>query len=746
QKQATELNILTSRTLAEAVVHRTGYQLQLVPPSQMLTVLHHLHRQVKSLFSWRMDIPYLALPRQPNVSLWDVGVTDKVGLARYTITFLQDGAFAVQTAENRKEIGKGKLGQTFRSQLFAFRLESEDAQAGDKISLILRPLQSAVSQLHNNIKASVLRGSEVIRLVAHATSPELAKTMATALIQEYIAFSLQRKTQEASQELNFIKQRLSATHASLQTREGELRHFKEAKKFVTLSGEAESNLKQITQFDTTLKQIQTSLQEAEELQRRLQRRGSSMDLDRGTISTLGNAPESSLLHSLAGRLSDLVIQEQALRVKYGTKHPNVQQVKAQIQEVKTKMVTEVSTLIANLQSREAALRGIIRQYEARLGTLPQAEQELANLTRQTQINGDVYAFLLKKREDAQILEARTISKVHMIDPPVTPGNPIQPKLSLNLIVAATLGLVLGLGLAYFVEYLDDTIKTLEEAEQQVGLPLLGAIPEIPVRSNPGQGLLVVPQLAGGKVPGTAAAEALHSLRTNLQFSDIGGAPRKKLAITSPQVGDGKTTVVANLALSFAAMGHKILLVDADLRRPQLAQIFNAPREPGLVETLRAEIRWSEAVRVVRENCHLLTSGAIPPNPSELLASRRMRALLSKWEAVYDYILVDAPAVMAVTDPVVVGTLCQGVLLVVRAHKTSPLAIRRALAQLDMAHIPTVGVVVNGLKLALGYGNYSNRDNYYYNNHSKSEQRHSKRRQNSQTESLEQLLANSRRKT
>jgi len=472
-----------------------------------------------------------------------------------------------------------------------------------------------------------------------------------------------------------------------------------------------------------------------------------MDLDRGAISTLGTAPESSLLHGLAGRLSDLVIQEQALRVKYGTKHPNVQQVKAQIQEVKTKMVTEVSTLIANLQSREAALQGIIRQYEGRLGTLPQAEQELANLTRQTQINGDVYTFLLKKREDAQILEARTISKVHMIDPPVTPGNPIQPKLSLNLIVAATLGLVMGLGLAYLVEYLDDTIKTLEEAEQQVGLPLLGAIPELLVHSSPGQRLLIVPRLAGGKGLDAAAVEALHSLRTNLQFSDIGGAPRKKLAITSPQVGDGKTTVVANLALSFAAMGHKILLVDADLRRPQLARIFNAPREPGLVETLRTEIRWSEAVHMVRENCHLLTSGAIPPNPSELLASRRMRALLSEWEAVYDYILVDVPAVMAVTDPVVVGTLCQGVLLVVRAHKTSPLAIRRALAQLDMAHIPTVGVVVNGLKLALGYGYYSNRDNYhYYNNHRESGHRHSKRRQKSQTESLDQVLTNLRRKT
>jgi capsular exopolysaccharide synthesis family protein len=571
----------------------------------------------------------------------------------------------------------------------------------------------------------VLRGSEIVSISADATSPELAKNMATALMQEYIAFSLRRKTQEASQELDFIKQRLSATREVLQASEDELRRFKEAKKFVTLSSEAEANLSKITQFDTALKQLQTSLKEAEELHRRLQKRDSS--LDSRAIYALGSAQENSLLSSLAGRLSELVLQEQAIRVKYGSSYPGVRQVQVQIQEVKAKMLAEVSTLITNLQSREATLQATIEQYEARLGTLPQAEQELANLTRQTQINGDVYAFLLKKREEAQILEARTISNVHMIDPPVTPGGPIKPNLNLNLTVAATLGLVLGLALAGFVEYLDDTIKTLEEAEQQVGLPLLGVIPEIPATGSQGQRFPVVPLLAAGKGLGSAAAEGFHSLRTNLRFLDIGGVRRKKLAITSPQVGDGKTTVAANLALSFAAMGHKVLLVDADLRRPQLAQVFSAPREPGLIEALRAEPRWSEAVREVRENCHLLTSGASLPNPSELLASQRMQELLNEWEEVYDYILLDVPSVIAVTDPVIVGALCQGVLLVIRANQTSSRAIKRALAHIGTAQVPTVGVVVNGLKITLGYGynyNYYNRNHNNY--HSENGQRRSKR--------------------
>jgi capsular exopolysaccharide synthesis family protein len=256
---------------------------------------------------------------------------------------------------------------------------------------------------------------------------------------------------------------------------------------------------------------------------------------------------------------------------------------------------------------------------------------------------------------------------------------------------------------------------------------LGVIPEIPATGSQGQRFPVVPLLAAGKGLGSAAAEGFHSLRTNLRFLDIGGVRRKKLAITSPQVGDGKTTVAANLALSFAAMGHKVLLVDADLRRPQLAQVFSAPREPGLIEALRAEPRWSEAVREVRENCHLLTSGASLPNPSELLASQRMQELLNEWEEVYDYILLDVPSVIAVTDPVIVGALCQGVLLVIRANQTSSRAIKRALAHIGTAQVPTVGVVVNGLKITLGYGynyNYYNRNHNNY--HSENGQRRSKR--------------------
>lgn len=703
RKQATQLEILKSRALAEMAVRRIGYQLQLAPPPQWLILLRYI---------WSRDIPYITLPRQPNIALQDIEVVENVTPARYTITFLQGGTFVVQTAKDRTEVGKGEIGQPFRSQQFAFRLESKQAQEGDEIGFALLTLPSAAMRLRTAINASAIRGTDLIMINARANTPELARDMAAALTQEYIALNLQQKTQEASQALDFIKRQLPATREALETIESQLSRFKETKKLVTLSSEVQANLTQLTQFDTTLKQIQTSLKEAEGLRRHLQTPDSS--LDSRPMYALGIGPESPILVALAARLSDLMLQEQSIRVQYTPRHPNVRQVQEQIQEVKTKMMSEVSSYIANLRAREAAVQDIIQKYEAQMKTFPQAEQELANLTRQAQVNAEVYAFLLKKREETQILEASTISNVRLIDSPLVPGVPIMPKKKQNFGVAVAVGLALGIGLASFIEYLDNTIRTLEEAERQVGLPLLGAIPEVPGKGSKGRRPLVVSQPAQGR-GWAAAAEEFRSLRTNLQFLDIGAAPRRKLAITSPQMGDGKTTVVVNLALSLAAMGRKTLLVDADLRKPQLATMFAVPREPGLVDALRMECRWSEVIHEVGENCHVLTAGAIPLSPSELLGSRRMREVLSEWEAAYDYVLFDVPPVVAVTDPVVMGDLCQGVLLVIRANVTSARAIQRTRSQLETARVPVVGIVMNGLKRTPGYNyNYYNYNYYYYN--------------------------------
>jgi capsular exopolysaccharide synthesis family protein len=284
----------------------------------------------------------------------------------------------------------------------------------------------------------------------------------------------------------------------------------------------------------------------------------------------------------------------------------------------------------------------------------------------------------------------------------------------SLLIAAGFGLMLGVGLAFVVEYFDDSIKLIEEAEQFIGLPLLGAIPEVPA-SGRKRNLVMLPQEQerAVAVANVAAAEGFRRLRTNLQCLDIGEARCKTLAITSPQVHDGKSTVAANLAVSLGLMGQRTLLVDTDLRQPQLSETFGLAQLPGLTAALRSEILWHKTVRRVGDNLHLLPCGEPAWNSSELLASQRMRELLSAWGTVYDYILFDAPPVLAVTDPVIIGALCHGVLLVVRANVTSTRALKRGQTILEMAQVPIVGIVLNGLKVTRGYNGNHYANFFYY---------------------------------
>lgn len=714
----TEIEILKSRILAETAVRRLHYQFQAVPSHNGLVVLY---RKLKALLPWTIDMPWLSLPswlslpRQPAFSFHDVEVgevTTPEGGERYTITVLDSGAFVVRNAQDKREIGRGEIGQPFRSQQVAFRLESQEMQPGDQVAFTLLSLEWATEQFQRRREVALIRKTEIVKVSTEASAPTLARDMAMALAQAYVDFNLRQKTQQASQALAFIARQLVTTHEQLRASEGVMSRFKEEHKFVTLDSEAQATLAKLSQFDTALKELQSRVKEAEDLRQRLQTKGTA--LESRSIYALGTGQESPILVALADRLSTLQATLDGLRAQYTAKHPVVLQAEQQVQGVKEKIAEEVAMLSANLRSRAAALQDILREYETRLERLPQAERDLANLTRQVSINGDIYAFLLKKQEETRILEASTISNVHVLDPPEVPGRSVSPRVKRDLLLAAVLGLLLGLGAVRGVEYFDDSLKTIEEAEQQVGLPLLGAIPELHANGRTEAGSSTPIVLLHRQGQNFAASEGFRSLCMNLQFLSVGAERRRTFVITSPQTGDGKSTVAANLGLFSILTGQKTLLVDADLRKPSLARAFGLPRTPGLTEVLQGQHRWQEAVHTVEERLHVLPAGELPLSPAEWLASRRLRELLGEWEAAYDYVLFDVPPVLAVTDPVIVGSLCQGVLLVVRANMTSTRMLKRTQALLEAAHVPVVGMVLNGLKATWGYGSsYHYYSAYYY---------------------------------
>lgn len=287
-------------------------------------------------------------------------------------------------------------------------------------------------------------------------------------------------------------------------------------------------------------------------------------------------------------------------------------------------------------------------------------------------------------------------------------------------IGLVVGLALGVGLAFFLDSLDNTIKSAEEIEHTFLLPVLGLIPAIhagELGKRRRAGADEVEQIASTLVtrfaPRSPISEAYRALRTNIQFLRI-DAPLKTLVISSPGPSEGKSTTVANLAITTALAGARTLLVDADLRRPVVHSLFGQEREPGIINVLVERLPLSAAVRPSGiENLSILPAGTIPPNPSELLGSQKMKDLIRELAGQFDLVLFDSPPVITVTDTAVLGSQAEGVVLVALSHGTDRRALARAQTLLANVKANVMGAVLNRIKFSGLSGSYSYYYRYYY---------------------------------
>jgi tyrosine-protein kinase Etk/Wzc len=372
-----------------------------------------------------------------------------------------------------------------------------------------------------------------------------------------------------------------------------------------------------------------------------------------------------------------------------------------------------------LTAKTEALKNIVDSYADNLNTLPEKSLKLARLERNAKVGENIFLMLKEKYEESKIKEAGQIGSVRIIDKALPPEDPIKPKKKINLLLGALLGLGLGLGMAFFVERLDNSLKSIEDVEA-TGLSILGSIPLIKnikdkksrkkeENSEDYQVKRITSNLVTHFEPKSPISEAYRTFRTNLQFARL-DSPLKTILVTSSGPSEGKSTSVANLAITMAQMGTKTILIDSDLRRPVLHSIFNLQRTPGLTNYLAGNVPWKEIVQQTPiENLSLLTCGVLPPNPSELLGSRKMKNLLEELKEKYDMILFDSPPVIAVTDAAVLSTLLDGVVLVSSSGSTSREALQRAITLLENVKGRLIGGVLNKIKVESVYGSY----HYYY---------------------------------
>jgi len=364
-----------------------------------------------------------------------------------------------------------------------------------------------------------------------------------------------------------------------------------------------------------------------------------------------------------------------------------------------------------LQAKKDALSRIREQFSTRLRSMPQKELQLARLEREYEINAHTYGMLMEKYEEVKIVEAGKMANVRIVDRATLPESPVKPKKRLNLALGLLIGLGLGIGAAFLLEYVDTSIRSPTEVEKLVGLPVLGAIPKVKTRAKKDQVSKIASHLITHQVPKSPISETFRTIRTNLQFINP-DSPLRTILVTSAMPAEGKTTVAANLAIVLAQLGAKTVLVDSDLRKPVIQKLFGVDSNQGLTDVLTGKVGLQSVILPTEiETLKVLPSGAVPPNPSELLGSKRMKSVIQRLSEDFDYVVFDSPPTIPVTDAAVLGSEVDGTLLVLELGETERQAFSRAKEMLQNVRASLVGVVLNDVPAT--HGGYSRYHYYHY---------------------------------
>jgi len=434
---------------------------------------------------------------------------------------------------------------------------------------------------------------------------------------------------------------------------------------------------------------------------------------------VGNVPE--LLDSIPEVLSNDLVKEikkmevnlynqmSELSKKYGSNHPKMVAIESELVDLNKRKASEAQRVVHSLRNeyqlavaREESLKNALAGQKTETLDLNKKAVQYGALKRQAESTRNIYDLLIRRFKETSLTEEMKAGNIRMVDKAEVPTSPVKPNKKLNVLLAMIVGLTLGVGIAFFLEYLDNTIKLPDEVKDQLGIPYLGPAPAFEMEPSANGKR---PDLVTIHSPKSTASESFRGIRTSILFSSADAAPQV-LLVTSAGPSEGKTICASNLAVTMAQSGSKVLVLDCDMRRPRIHKVFNIGREIGASGVLIGQNGLKEAIITTDiENLDVLPVGQIPPNPSEILGSHKMAQMLETLKQSYDRIIMDSPPVTAVTDAIVLSKLVDGVILIVRAGDTPKQVIQNAISQLRAVNAHILGAVLNGIQ--------TGKDSYYY---------------------------------
>ncbi|MDY0402939.1 polysaccharide biosynthesis tyrosine autokinase [Sulfurovum sp.] len=526
-----------------------------------------------------------------------------------------------------------------------------------------------------------------------------AQEFADALASAYIRQNIENKTQEAERRLAFIEEQLKYITENLKSSALKVEEFKRSSQTVELSAKAQKTIEQISDYESQLSVIGIQEKLLNTLYEQIK---SGEGLENISVANLSLSDPS--LSAMIKKLQDTIIEKKQLREDYTEMYPGVVKLTMMITELKKGITSTVKNLKQSTKEKKELLEHSIAKYRATLEQLPADERMFGQLQRKFMVNEKIYSYLLEKRSETELIKAATVSNNRVIDHALYPEEPIKPKRKLIVLVGLILGLILGVAVAFLREFLDDRIKEEEDITKRTSLPLLGNIPHI---KDPNEGEIKV-----FSSPKSGVSEAFRNLRTNLQFM----AYEKEslvIATTSTISGEGKTTVSINLGAIMSMAGKKTIILNLDMRKPTLHERFGIDLGKGLSSLLAGRAMLKEVIQHTQyENLDVITSGPIPPNPSELIQGQMMLKVLEKLKEVYDVIILDTPPIGLVTDARTLMNYADISLYVFRANVSKKGFIKHLETITELHEVPGFGLVFNDMQSGAGYG-YGYGDGYGY---------------------------------
>jgi len=639
-----------------------------------------------------------------------------------TIRFRDKKEYFVDFNGNR--IGYGKVGEEFEGEFGILLIQTDSASRGGKIEVEVKDIDREVTGLLSGIAVKSIPDVNMVELIITGRDPEKIKIFANTLADEYVTQSLEDKRLQASSTRRFIEEQLERIRKNLDETGRELMDFKREEGIIDISTETNRRISIMSSLENKILEEtidrQIKRRELNELRRRAEKLG-SVPSDAGGNSDVDFSffAEETKIRAIDDRIMNLQNERTKLMVTHTSGHPEVRKIDGEIARLNDEMALELDRILeeGNLATEVSLadgnidyLDGTYNDYYNYLSDIPEKELELNRLTRKYQVNESIYFSLMEKLQEAQIRESMENADIRVIDYAITPRKPTSPNHIKNISIGLALGLILGLGLVFILEFADTTLSTVEEVEKLYHYPVVGVIP-LP------EGLKGVPDKRDKTGvdrsiytvtldrPKSPISESFRSLRTAVLAAAV-DKEKYSLMVTSSSLSEGKSNTITNLAIVLAQTGKKIVLVDSDLRRSVLYKAFNQEKTPGLSELLLGEAKLKDCLRPTdQEGLMLIAAGDQPPNPSELLGSNKMISLVNNLHKKFDFVLFDAPPVLAVTDPLILGGITDGTLFIITAANTDRKAAKRALQILKQTNPHIIGIVFNQVKLDRSLGGY-----------------------------------------